>query len=142
MTKFLVMDSSFAVRLVTPHPEHPAFSAQQAQWVQDGFQVYVPTLWLYEVTSSLGKYHKFGQMTLDEVSEAIEAVLDLNVELVRPDKELALQANRWRAKLNRGAAYDSFYLALSERLQCDLWTADKKLVHAVGEPWVKYGGIA
>ena len=142
MTKFLVMDSSFAVRLVVPHSEHALFAGQHAQWIQDGLQIYAPTLWVYEVTSSLGKYHKFGQMTLDEVSEAIEAVLDLDVELVRPDKALALQANKWRAKLNREAAYDSFYVALAERLQCDLWTADKKLVNAVGEPWVKYGGMA
>lgn len=76
------------------------------------------------------------------MSAAIEAVLDLDVEFVRPDKALALQANKWRAKLNRGAAYDSFYVALAERLQCDLWTADKKLVNVVGEPWVWYGGVA
>ena len=39
--------------------------------------------------------------------------------------------------LERAAAYDSFYLALAEQLDADLWTTDLNLVRAVGKPWVK-----
>jgi hypothetical protein len=36
-----------------------------------------------------------------------------------------------------GAAYDSFYLGLAERLGCELWTADRRLRNAVDLPWVR-----
>ena len=38
---------------------------------------------------------------------------------------------------NRAAAYDSFYLALAEGLDCELWTADERLHNAAGVAWVK-----
>jgi predicted nucleic acid-binding protein len=42
--------------------------------------------------------------------------------------------------LNRAAAYDSFYLALAETLQCELWTADRRLRSAIDLPWVRWAG--
>jgi predicted nucleic acid-binding protein len=44
--------------------------------------------------------------------------------------------------LNRAAAYDSFCLALAEAMQCELWTADRRLVNAVNLPWVRLGGAS
>ena len=51
-----------------------------------------------------------------------------------------LSAFAWTRRLNRAAAYDSFYLALAEGLQCDLWTADRRLFNAVDLPWVHLAG--
>ena len=40
---------------------------------------------------------------------------------------------------DRPTAYDASYLALAESAGCELWTADGRLVKAVGEtlPWLK-----
>jgi predicted nucleic acid-binding protein len=38
--------------------------------------------------------------------------------------------------LNRVAAYDSFYLALAERLDAPFWTADQRLSRAANQPWI------
>jgi hypothetical protein len=47
------------------------------------------------------------------------------------------------APLDRAAAYDSFYLALTESLGRELWTADRHLCSAVALPWVRcVDGIA
>jgi predicted nucleic acid-binding protein len=46
----------------------------------------------------------------------------------------------WTLRLNRAAAYDSFYLALAERLGCNLWTADRRLWQAVSAGWVRLVG--
>lgn len=53
-----------------------------------------------------------------------------------PDEAQVALAFDWTRRLNRIAAYDSFYLALAESLQCDLWTADRRLQGAVGQPWL------
>jgi hypothetical protein len=39
------------------------------------------------------------------------------------------------------AAYEGFTLALAEGLQCELWTADRRLVQAAGLPWVRLAGV-
>jgi hypothetical protein len=43
-------------------------------------------------------------------------------------------------RLKRAAAYDSYYLALAESLNCDLWTTDSRLVNAVKLRWVRLVG--
>ena len=71
------------------------------------------------------------------------AVLEeLPVTLVPPDAVQSRRAFAWTRRLNRAAAYDSVclrqqYLALAEGLQCELWTADKRLCNAVDLPWVR-----
>jgi predicted nucleic acid-binding protein len=59
------------------------------------------------------------------------------VRLVPPDAAQATLAYDWTLRLNRAAAYDSFYLALAETLGADLWTTDRRLSAAVGLPWVR-----
>jgi predicted nucleic acid-binding protein len=34
-------------------------------------------------------------------------------------------------RLKRASAYDSFYLTLAQELECDFWTADKRLFNAL-----------
>lgn len=48
----------------------------------------------------------------------------------------------WLLRLDRAAAHDSFYLALAEELECDLWTADRHLVGAVDVAWVRVAGAS
>lgn len=55
----------------------------------------------------------------------------LGVQLLVSDLEQNLIAFGWTLQLRRGSAYDSFYLALAQSLDCDLWTADKKLFNAL-----------
>jgi predicted nucleic acid-binding protein len=58
-----------------------------------------------------------------------------DVALLRRAYELATQ-------FNRPTAYDSQYLAVAERLNCEFWTADQRLFNAAHEqlPWVKWVG--
>jgi predicted nucleic acid-binding protein len=39
---------------------------------------------------------------------------------------------RWAVTVNAPRMYDMYYLALAEREQCDLWTADRRLQRLVG----------
>jgi predicted nucleic acid-binding protein len=69
--------------------------------------------------------------------EGLRLAFGLGVQLFSPDDEQALKAFAWTERLQRAAAYDSFYLALAESLGCEFWTVDKRLVNAVDKPWVR-----
>jgi len=43
-------------------------------------------------------------------------------------------------QVKRNISIDSFYLALAEKLNCELWTADLRLVDAISQPWVRLAG--
>ncbi len=137
MPKSLVVDASFAIRLILPDPRRSALRAQVERWLQEGYELVAPDLWLYEMTTALCKAAFFGLITAEEAENSLPLVSELAIQLVAADAEQARLAFVWTRRLNRAAAYDSFYLALAESLGCELWTADGRLCHAVDLPWVR-----
>lgn len=133
----LVVDASFTFRLILPGPQQDELRSLVAGWLQDGYWLVAPTLWLYEMTSALCKVVRFGELSPEEGERTLALVQALGVELISPDEEQARSAFEWTVRLDRAAAYDSFYLALAERLDCRLWTADRRRCNAVGQPWVR-----
>lgn len=140
MTKSLVVDASFAFKLILPGPRQAHFRELMTQWKQDSYEMYAPSLWVYEITSALCKVVHFGQLRPDEGTRALALAQGLEVRLIPPDDTQARLAFDWTMRLNRAAAYDSFYLALAETLGCELWTTDRHLVNAVAQPWVRWVG--
>ncbi len=136
MARLLVIDASLALRLTLPGPDQPRLRALVSGWMQQGVTLYAPALWLYEVTSTLSRATHVGTLTAHEGRKALKLLQALGVELALPDEDQAARAFDWTLRLQRAAAYDSFYLALAEALQCELWTADRHLQNAAGVPWV------
>jgi predicted nucleic acid-binding protein len=136
MSTHCVIDASFALRLILPNPHQKHCQALVAQWHKEGCTLCAPALWLYEITSALCKGVHFGQITRDEGQQALTLAQRLGVQLIPPDEVQTASAFAWTMQLKRAAAYDSFYLALARTLQSELWTADKRLVHTAGVPWV------
>ena len=58
------------------------------------------------------------------------------------DDELLKRGYELATRLNRPTAYNSRYLAVAERLQCEFWTADERMFNAVTQDlnWVKWLG--
>ena len=137
MPKFLVVDASLSVRLFLPDPRRSVLCARMEQWLQEGYELVAPDLWLYEMTAALCKGAFFGLVTAEEAENSLMLVSELEIQLVAADAEQARLAFAWTRRLNRAAAYDSFYLALAESLGCEMWTADQRLHNAVGMPWVR-----
>jgi len=132
-----VVDASLTIRLILPDPRRSALRAQMQRWLEDGCELVAPDLWLYEMTTALCKAAFFGLVTAEEAENSLPLVSELAIQLVAADAEQARLAFVWTRRLNRAAAYDSFYLALAESLDCELWTADRRLHNAVGLPWVQ-----
>lgn len=80
---------------------------------------------VYEVTSVTTKLVRFGEFTdLQGLKNLLKLLQNMGIELFEMDEFLNQKAFEWTIQLNRAAAYDSFYLALAEKLNCDFWTAD------------------
>ena len=138
MSMSLVVDASFTIKLILPNPEQDRCRELMAAWMQNGATLYAPTLWLYEVTSALTKATHFDILTEIEGRQALQQAQVLDLQLIQPDNTLVELAYDWTRRLNRVAACDSFYLALTESLSAEFWTADKRLANAVSVPWVQY----
>jgi predicted nucleic acid-binding protein len=140
MPKPLVVDASLVFRLILPGPYQAGVQSLVAGWLADGYEMHAPSLWVYEITSALCKTVHFGQVTVDEGERALTLTQALGVRSVGPYDELVRRAYEWTQRLDRAAAYDSFYLALAEGMQCELWTADRRLTNTVDLPWVHLAG--
>ncbi len=136
MNTYLVIDASFAFRLMLPGPHQKRCQTLVTQWHREGYVLCAPTLWLYEITSALCKGVHFGQITRDEGQQALTLAQKLGVQLFPPDDAQTISAFDWTMRLKRAAAYDSFYLALAKTLRSELWTADKRLVNVAGVSWI------
>lgn len=133
-----VIDASIALKLVLPDILQEQCRALVTRLLNEGFELVTPALWAYETTSTLCRAVCFGQLTPNEGRRALSQIIDLEVRLIPPDDSQNRHAFDWTLRLQRAAAYDSYYLALAEALGCDFWTADRQLVNAVGLPWVRW----
>jgi predicted nucleic acid-binding protein len=114
-----------------------------AGWLDEGRSLTAPSLWLAEVASAIrGAVHQ-GMVSPARGERALDQALALGVELVPLDADLTRAAYTWSERLGQRRAYDGFYLALAERENAELWTADERLansVRAAGVEWVHWIG--
>jgi len=135
-----VIDASVALKLVLPDVLREQCKALIARLLDEGCQLVAPALWAYETTSTLCKAVHFEQLTPTEGQRGLAQIMALGIHLIPPDDAQNRQAFEWTLRMKRGAAYDSYYLALAENLGCDLWTADRRLRNAIDLPWLRWIG--
>jgi predicted nucleic acid-binding protein len=135
--RIAVIDANLAVKTVVPNAVRAQCYAALNDLMCEGYVWVAPTLWAYETTSAICKAVHFAYLTEDEGWRALHQLAILGITLRSPDAIDNHNAMQWTLKLGRAAAYDSYYLALAERLDCELWTADQRLVNAAGQPWVR-----
>ena len=128
-SKIAVIDASIAIKAIMPNPLQGHCRALVQTFAD--VQPVAPALWVYETTSAISKAVHFEQLTENEGRRALEQVDALGVQLFVSDLEQNRIAFGWTLELRRGSAYDSFYLVLAQALDCDFWTADKKLFNAL-----------
>jgi len=135
-----VIDASFAVKLILPNPVREKVQAVANSLAESGTRLAAPTLWAYETTSAIAKAVHLGYLSPGDGFRAIELLDRMGVALFPPNSLQNESALRWSLKLESASSYDCYYLVLAEHLECDLWTADRKLVNDVELPWVRLAG--
>ncbi|MBM3189143.1 MAG: type II toxin-antitoxin system VapC family toxin [Chloroflexi bacterium] len=136
-----VLDASVGVAAVLALP----YSAEATALLRKlrGAEIVVPVLWEYEVVSTLRKAVASGSYAPDAAERALDRLLTLPDTRVAPDPTLHRAALRWADRIGQIVAYDAQYLALAERLEAELWTADRRLVERAreaGADWVHHVG--
>lgn len=142
MTSYVVIDAGVAFKLLVLNPAREGIKLLTRQWMEQGLTLCAPALWLYELTSIFTRMVHFGELDEEDAHAGLILAAGLGIQLMQPGEEQASRAFAWTRCLNRAAANDSFYLALAEELDCDLWTVDQRLASAVNQPWVRLVAVA
>lgn len=139
MANTVCLDASLALLVLVVEDLTPKARSLWRAWNEAAFEIVTPPLFFAEVTSVLREQVHFRRLTAEEGEAAFQAFAGLDVvSLDTPD----LQNRAWELskRYNRPKAYDAQYLAVATARGCEMWTADRRLVNAVSEPWLKWVG--
>jgi predicted nucleic acid-binding protein len=86
-----------------------------------------PDLWIPESVSTIRQFVYRGALSTEEGDLVLSRLFLLGIRTIPADLPLTRRALAWADRLGHSKAYDGFYLALAEREQTTLWTADGRL---------------
>lgn len=98
-------------------------------WHSSGEQLIAPRLFRSEITAVVRKVVHQGRINPDQGRTILAQLLLYPVEFYEDDA-LLKEAYELAVQFNRPRAYDTQYVALANRFQCDFWTADERLVNS------------
>lgn len=122
----IVVDASVAVKWVITE----AFSENAARLLDGSFTLLARDLLYAEVTSALWSLARRGDISGQDVREALAVIADAPIDMSVPMRLLMPAAARWAQDLDH-PVYDCFYLALALQEQYPLVTADKRFYEKV-----------
>lgn len=136
----VVVDANIAVKWVTNEHDSPEAVALYQTWANRSEFVIAPPIFRSEVTNVLHRKIRRGELDFANAVNAVESLFAA-VSIQEPSS-LYTDALSIARAIDVAAAYDPIYLALAEVERCDLWTADKRFVRAVGykSPRVRWIG--
>ncbi len=130
-----VVDASVAVKWFLPEPDTPLAIAVRDAHVDGETTLVAPLLLVYEVANAL-RYHP--QVGAEALADHLEDLFALSLGFDVPSEESLGEAVRLAYR--RGTTlYDAAYLALAERLDCPLVTADREQLEAAGRRGIALG---
>lgn len=141
MKNLVAVDASLAVMWAISEPLTQQALILASRWAAKNTRLIPPCLILAEITNTLHKRILRREMDLDTAQGALRVILDFNIQILE-EPGLPARALELAFHLKLPTTYDAHYLALAERYDCDLWTADKRLYHLARRnfPRVKWIG--
>jgi predicted nucleic acid-binding protein len=126
MPDVLTIDANVAIRAAVDGVEAAldAFAA----WSAADVDLVAPDLWLPETITAVRRSVARRKRTASDGEVVIGDVFRLPITSISVDQDLALAAVRWAARLGHEKAYDALYLAVAERFEAPLVTADERLL--------------
>jgi len=130
--KTVVVDTSIVLKWVLVEPDSPVARALLTEWISKEMIILAPKLLSYEVSNSLYRKARKGEITLDAAKLGISKILSTGLELDSSDSSvLSIRAMEIADRFDLPATYDAHYVALAEREKCEFWTADTRLWRSV-----------
>lgn len=127
----ICVDASFVLKLLLDEPDSLRAVAHWSEWIASDSDIVAPFHLVFEVVSVLRNNVYRRIITPEAGDKAMAAFLAQDIVLLHPD---SLVERGWRiaARFNGPTIYDAIYLALGELLDCEVWTADRRLYNAAG----------
>lgn len=127
----IVVDANITVALFVNLPYSLQSERLFRLWRVQDIQLFAPALWPAEVVSALRKMVSVGQIGSDDARLALANLERLPIQVVLPDTGLLELSLVWAGRLSQTVAYDAQYVALTESLSAEFWTADQRLISAL-----------
>jgi predicted nucleic acid-binding protein len=134
-----VIDANATLGLFLRLPYSEKIDQWMQAWQLEEAHLLVPTLWEYECLTGLRRAVTLKLISLQESKQMVTDLLAMEFQRVPPTLVLHQSALLWAEKIGQSKVYDAQYLALSESLSAEFWTADLRLFHTLqglGVNWV------
>lgn len=99
-------------------------------WRADRTSLVAPYLLRYEVVNAIRRAMVMGRVDVPTARLGVRSLLALPIEFADTES-MHDRALLLASRFDLAATYDAHYLALAEELDCEFWTADKRLAGAV-----------
>ena len=136
------MDASVVAKLVLTEEQSGVARALYFATIEADVSIVAPPLLLFEVTNIVRQQMRRQRIpSLAEAHALLAGFLALPIEIHAPPG-MHQRALSLADEFDLLAAYDAHYLALAERLDCEFWTNDQRLLRQVGDrlPFVRWLG--
>ena len=127
----VVVDASLALKWTVVEQDSDIALDMLREWERDDARPTVPSWFSCELANVLFRLRVRGELTMAAAQANHDAVMQF-VTVSDDNPEDARRAMEIAEQTGQKAVYDAQYVALAERLGCELWTADDRFVRAVG----------
>lgn len=135
-----VLDASIALKWVLPEPDSPQAIALRDAYRRQQHELHAPELFAVEVAYVLSKTFHRGVLTQAQATQSLHDVLQVS-PVMHAAGPLVSRAFEISTRL-RISLYDCLYVALAEREQCELVTADQRLLNALSPHFTSIVALA
>ncbi len=124
------VDASLVIAWFLPEEFSDDAFALKERWDAEGVELVAPVMLASEVPSTLRQAVYRGRILAGEGDEAFAAFLEIPIRIIQPEN---LLSHAWEIgkAVNAPRLYDAFYIGLADIQDCELWTADRRLVNLV-----------
>lgn len=132
----VVADSSVIVKLFINEEYTDHALALRDAYISNEITLSEPSLMIYEVLNAI-RYTKMQKFTQEELGIIIKSMHEYEFNITEIDYGLAIKIMEISTKYNI-SVYDATYIALAEVTGSKLYTADDKLIKAVGLHFIRH----
>lgn len=126
----VVVDANILIAfVVADEPLHTQAKQLMTFWHGANEDLIAPRLFRSEITAVIRKAVYQQRLTVEQGRLVLGHVLSYSLGFYEDD-DLLKEAYELAVKFNRPRAYDTQYMALAERFDCEFWTADERLVNS------------
>ena len=129
MNEFVVVDASLVLKWLIEEEDSEQADDLLQRWRDEGVQLIAPHLMVFEAVNALHQRVLSDHFTVQRAASIVDDLISSEITL-HDDPPIHRRALELANLLGQRAAYDAHYLALAERRECDLWTADARFHRA------------